>query len=72
MSTAKRNSGMIIGNGACAEGNVLTLLSKNMFQKFIGTAIQSVKLAINFHYPCNNSTSITSKYCSLKLIQINE
>ena len=31
----------------CAVGDVRTLLSKNMFQKFIGTAILSVKLAIS-------------------------
>ena len=28
-------------------GDVLTLQSKNMFQKFIGTAILSVKLAVS-------------------------
>ena len=31
----------------CAVGDVLTLQSKNMFQKFIGTAILSVKLAVS-------------------------
>ena len=31
----------------CAVGDVLTLLSKNMFHKFIGTAILSVKLAVS-------------------------
>ena len=47
-----RRCGDFPGNAACpcTVGDVRTLLSKNMFQEFIGTAILSVKLAVSVSF----------------------